>query len=144
MHKKIRLIFAFLSFCFWGMSQEVDITPTPPVSYPTVDTILSVTHKLITDTIPESEKPEILYSNFVKKYTIQDISVIGVEGFYEDYILILQRRSTASTVSCSPFPQGGRATKAPRSRYAVHGLYRARRVSYNLPTARGIASRHIF
>ena len=85
MNIKIRLIIPFLSFCFWGMSQSVDVK-TPISLIPTDTTSLLLQ---IQDTIPESEVPEIIYTFTPKKYIIQDIKVTGASEYYaEDFALI--------------------------------------------------------
>ena len=81
MDKRILLIFTFLSFCFWGMSQDPGTMLVTPVSADTATLIVQ-------DTIPEGEVPEITYSFVQKKYKIQDIKVTGAEQNYEDFTLI--------------------------------------------------------
>jgi outer membrane protein insertion porin family len=66
------------------MSQATDSTQviTPVVVADTVQLI-----RQNVDTIPESELPEIYYTNTPRKYKIQDIKVVGAPN-YEDYVLI--------------------------------------------------------
>ncbi|MDR2917653.1 MAG: outer membrane protein assembly factor BamA [Tannerella sp.] len=83
MDKRVLLIFTFLSFCFWGMSQGSDTVAVPSVSGVFADTTMLMNQ----DTIPESEVPEITYSYVQKKYKIQDIKVVGATN-YDDFVLI--------------------------------------------------------
>ena len=86
MDKKVLLIFTCLSYCFFGMSQNADIEGVLLQQSSPVDTIASMS--IIQDTIPESEKPEIIYSLINKKFTIQDIMVTGTPEYQEDYAII--------------------------------------------------------
>ncbi|MDR0795053.1 MAG: outer membrane protein assembly factor BamA, partial [Tannerella sp.] len=88
MNKKIRFIVTFLSFYLWGMSQTIDVESPRLNIQLAADSVMPVIAPVM-DTIPESEIPEIIYSNVVKRYTIQDIRVTGIEdGFYQDFVLI--------------------------------------------------------
>ena len=81
MDKRILLIFTFLSFCFFGMSQE------PGITMPALDAVADTTKLVEQDTIPESEIPDITYSYVQNKYKIQDIKVVGATN-YDDFALI--------------------------------------------------------
>lgn len=81
MDKRVLLILTFLSFCFWGMSQNSDTIP--PVEGVSADATMLIKQ----DTIPESEIPEISYSFVQKTYKIQDITVVGATN-YDDFVLI--------------------------------------------------------
>ncbi|MDR1116038.1 MAG: outer membrane protein assembly factor BamA [Tannerella sp.] len=83
MDKKILLLFTFLSFSFWGLSQSSDTI------LPVTDNLADTTMLIIQDTISEADAPEVLYSFVQKKYKIQNIKVSGATDYnYEDYVLI--------------------------------------------------------
>ena len=87
MNNKIRLLFTFLCFYFFVMAQETDKTPLPSITFPPIDSVQPANEAL--DTIPKHEVPEIIYSNVQKKYTIQDIKVVGAAEYYpDDFALI--------------------------------------------------------
>ncbi|MDR1382168.1 MAG: outer membrane protein assembly factor BamA [Tannerella sp.] len=80
MDKKTLLLFTFLSFSFWGLSQNAD-------SVPVTDLLPDTAVLTVQDTVPEEEAPEILYTFIQKKYKIQNIKITGATN-YEDYVLI--------------------------------------------------------
>ena len=87
MDTKILLIFTFLSFCFFGKSQESGAIKMPDVPVTASGIIADSTMTVVQDTFPESEIPEITYSLVQKKYKIQGIKVIGATN-YDDFVLI--------------------------------------------------------
>ena len=117
MHKKVQLIFAFLSFCFWGMAQEIDRVTIPPLMQNTIDSTMSILQAR--DTIPAGEVPEIIYEFYPKKYTIQDIRVVGIEGQGQDYVLIGYSNLKVGDVVEVP---GDEITDAVK-RFWTQGLY---------------------
>lgn len=81
MDKKILLLVTFLSFSFWGLSQNSDTIP------PVKDILADTTILNIQDTISEEDVPEIQYTFVHKKYKIQDIKVFGATT-YDDFVLV--------------------------------------------------------